>query len=175
MTVRYKSYGPRNRLPKVRVRRYRQRLHVDIHTRRKRRRKVVAARREARARADSREIRAVLAWAGPDLAWAGRIWPGLRLVGPAGPRLGRTPGAARAGCRTHLVRRALGARLGALRLGWPRLGASRLGWGRLTQGWPVLGWPELGWPEEGEGRKKKERKRKREERGEEERKERERG
>ena len=70
LTVRFKSYGPRNRLPKARVRRYRQRLHVDVLTRQKQRRKEVAARREARARADSSEFR--VAWPG-----LGRIWPGL--------------------------------------------------------------------------------------------------
>ena len=86
LTVRYESYGPRNRLPKARVRRGRQRLHVDVYTRGKRRRKEVAARREARVRAETNSFRASwlglgrswLAWVprlGHAHAWA-RRWPG---------------------------------------------------------------------------------------------------
>ena len=81
MTILFGSYKHRNRLPKTRVRRYQQRLQVDVHERRNRQRKEVVAKRKVSARAETEGLRA---------GWLelGRIWPGPTLAGRARPRLG---------------------------------------------------------------------------------------
>ena len=139
LTVRFKSYGPRNRLPKARVRRYRQRLHVDVHTWRKWRRNKVVARRKARDELKQETFR--VSWAG-----LGRIRPGL-----AGSGLGR--------CWLAWAGRVWAARLVRA---WVRRT-----WVRRTRGSPELGWPELG--QRGGGKRKRRKEKEKEMREERER------
>ena len=145
LTVRFKSYGSRNRLSKVRTWRQRQRLQVDVCKRGNRRRNGVAANERARVRAVHKVGLGCRAWTGPDLAWVGRIWLGLGH-----------PGLDWLGCARGLLCAA-----------WLLHG---LGYGSSGAGLVGLGWARRRsrWPEE-ERRKEKEKKEK-EERKEKERK-----
>ena len=116
LTVRFKSYGPRNRLPKARVRRYRQRLHVDVLTHENDDEKRLS--REEKLAYELKQETFRGSWAG--LGWIG---PGL-----AGSGLGRCwLACAGRAWAAYWVPCAPGARLGASDLGAPDAGLAEAG------------------------------------------------